>query len=177
MMLPKNWVDGKGKTFEHYQIMFYAITSHSFIVHKYDDFLKDKIGIEAQVLEGAEKESEKHEDVVLSKTTMSQRIMDRKNIIRAYKEIEDLVCHFMNSIGYHDVTSMMHFWRDYRRCLPYIYYREFVYIIECVNFIYHPSSYEQFDIDYVKFDKAYRTIIDNMYEIWKYIETQLQKDI
>lgn len=53
-----DWVDKSGKTFESYQIMFYAVTNKSFIVQKYDEFLKDKIGIEPHVLEEAEEKEE-----------------------------------------------------------------------------------------------------------------------
>lgn len=167
-----DWVDkSSGKTFENYQIMFYAITGHSFVVHKYDDFLKDKIGIEAQVLEVSERgESEKHKNDYPSETTMYRRL-----IMRAYMRIEYRVCHFMNNIGYHDVPSLNLFWKKYRHCLPNTVYEKFAYIIKCRNYIRYPYLEGPFDIDYDKFDKSYRIIRSNISEILKHIESQLPK--
>ena len=164
-----DWVDkSSGKTFESYQIMFYAITGYSFVVHKYDDFLKDKIGIEAQILEESEMESDKYEDIFPSKSAMHK-------IMRAYLIIENRVCHFMNNIGDHDVTSLNLFWKKYRHCLSNTIYEKFAYIIKCRNFIMHPSLEGTFNIDYDRFDKAYSIIRWNISKILEDIESQLPK--
>lgn len=127
-----DWVDKSGKTFEGYQIMFYAITGHSFIVHKYDDFLKDKVQIDSLLLQDTKVISEK--SIEETETTIANVFFER------YRLFEHSVRDFMNQQGEKDVAPPF-FVRHYRKFLPNAQlFQKIDYVVLCRNAFAHPYN-------------------------------------
>ena len=127
-----DWVDNNGKTFERYQIFFYAITGHSFVVHKYDDLLKDKIKIEPQVLEESKDNAKQLRIEDFHNSSLVFRFM------LFYGELKQRIQSFMGPIR----SNLYAFFRRYQ---TYInnddIFNKLEYIDNCRNCYLHPGSH------------------------------------
>lgn len=121
-----DWVDKSGKTFESYQIMFYAVTNKSFIVQKYDDFLKNIIGIDAQVLVESEGSAEQlsHEDF--------DNPLAAIEFLNLYRVLERRLIEFMGRKTRIDTPRL--FFRRYRTYINDDLFKKYEYIALCRNY-------------------------------------------
>ncbi len=142
-----DWVDKSGKTFESYQIMFYAITGHSFIVHKYDDFLKDKIGIEAQVLE----ESEDRDKQSSNEDASISSVMYFFNL---YENLENMIMAFTDKIGARPFSTPTMFFRHYKSYFNNDLLEKIKYIITCRTALLIHNNLPFFDSENIDLDRA-----------------------
>ncbi len=120
-----DWVDCNGKTFESYQIMFFAITKRSFKVQKYDDFLKAKVAINPQALLESEKQST---SAIYNRT--SKDIF----LIRVIK-FEKLIIAFLREKGFHDCGSPLLFLKKYGNWVGEDFVQQLRYVTRCRNYL------------------------------------------
>lgn len=132
-----DWVDENGKTFESYQIMFYALTGHSFMVQKYADFLKNEVNIDPQVLLYSENVAAQTtpDDGEISFSREVQIFMHKFSRLTSYliSRIEE------NGFDLGRTRSPWKFFNDYRRWIKEDYIEQIDYIWRCRNAIMHPS--------------------------------------